>query len=81
MTIGKISIKPTEHYWQYHSDVDWEQVIRTILSPTKVHPNKRHGKNRWTYIKAYKDYIIEIHAEKDQIDEIIWVINAFKVMR
>lgn len=81
MTIGKISIKPTEHYWQYYSDVDWEQVIRTILSPTKVHPNKRHGKNRWTYIKAYKDYIIEIHAEKDQIDEIIWVINAFKVMR
>lgn len=81
MSIGKISIRPTQHYFMYHADVDWELVITTILSPTKTHPNIRHGKNRWTYIKAFKNYVVEIHAEKDPVDEIIWVINAFKVQR
>lgn len=81
MGIGKISIRPTQHYLLYHADVDWELVITTILSPNKTHPNARHGKNRWTYIKLFKNYVVEIHAEKDPVDEIIWVINAFKVQR
>ncbi len=81
MNIGKISIRPTDHYLAYHSDVDWDLVVRTVLSPNKVHLNKRHGKNRLTYIKISKDYVVEIHAEKDQIEEIIWIINAFKVKR
>ena len=51
MTIGKISIQPTKHYLRDHSDVDWILVIKAILSPTKIHQNKRHGKNRWTYMR------------------------------
>ncbi len=81
MTIGKISIRPTEHYQRYHSDVDWDLVVRTVLSPTKVHPNKRHGKNRWTYLKAFSEYVVELHVERDMVEDIIWVINAFKVQR
>ncbi len=81
MTIGKISIRPTRHYVTEHSDVDWETVVRTVLSPTKVHPNKRHGKNRWTYIKAFNESIVEVHVERDNVEEIIWVINAFKAER
>jgi len=79
--IGKISIKPTDHYDLYHSDVGWHLVIKTILSPSKVHPNKRHGKQRYTYIKRFKKYVIEVHTEKDPIEDIIWVINAFKIGR
>lgn len=40
MTIGKISIKPTQHYKLYHSEVEWDLVIRTILSPNKTKPNR-----------------------------------------
>lgn len=81
MEIGKIRIRPTNHYLTEHSDVSWDLVITTILSPHKVHPNKQHGKRRLTYIKKFKTYIIEVHAEKDPIEPIIWVINAFKVKR
>ena len=81
MGIGKISIKPTTHYLAYHNDVSWDLVIQAVLSPTKIHPNKRHGKNRLTYIKSFKEFVIEIHAEQDQQEEIIWVINAFKMQR
>ena len=81
MTIGKISIRPTEHYLLYHSDVNWDLVIKTVLSPDKSRPNKRLGKNRFTYIKYFKDFIIEIHAKKDSIENLIWVINAFKARR
>ena len=81
MTIGKISIRPTNHYLIHHSDVEWDLVIATILSPNKTRQNKRHGKNRFTYIKKFKKYIIELHVERDPIEDIIWVINAFKVMR
>ncbi len=76
--VGKISIRPTEHYLRDHSDVEWDLVIIAILSPTKTHPNKQHGKNRFTYIRNFQKYIIEVHAEKDNVEEIIWVINAFK---
>lgn len=81
MGIGKISIKPTRHYETCHNDVEWDLIITAILSPNKVKPNKRHGKNRFTYIKRFKQFIVEIHVEKDPIEEIIWVINAFKIRR
>lgn len=79
MSIGKISIIPTNHYLEYHSDVDWCLVILTILSPDKTHPNKRHGKNRFTYIKRFRKYIIEVHIEKDNVESKIYVINAFQM--
>ncbi|MBN1157520.1 hypothetical protein JXA85_07915 [Candidatus Woesearchaeota archaeon] len=81
MTIGKISIKPTKHYELHHSDVEWDLVIVTVLSPDKVKPSKRHGKNRFTYIKIFKEFIIELHTERDSVEDIVWVINAFKVER
>jgi|TARA_Y100000294_G_C8517677_1_gene321563 hypothetical protein len=81
MTIGKISIRPTKHYLLEHSDVEWDLVVTTILSPTKTHPNKRLGKDRFTYIKKFKNYIIEVHTKNDYIEDKIWVINAFKVRR
>lgn len=81
MIIGKISIRPTTHYLQNHADVDWDLVIMAILSPTKTHPNKRLGKDRFTYIKKFKEYVIEVHTKNDEIEQKIWVINAFKVER
>ena len=81
MSIGKISIRPTKHYLQEHSEVDWCLVVTTILSPHKTHQNKRLGKDRFTYIKRYKKYIIEVHTKNDHIENHIWVINAFKIRR
>ncbi|HLC56296.1 MAG TPA: hypothetical protein VJJ23_03615 [Candidatus Nanoarchaeia archaeon] len=81
MTVAKINIKPTNHYLLEHSDVGWDLVIMTILSPTKTHPNKRLGKDRFTYIKKFKKYIIEIHTKNDNINNVIWVINAFRNWR
>lgn len=81
MNIGKTSIRPTFHYLTFHSDVEWDLVVKTVLSPTKTHENKRYGKNRVTYIKASEKQIIEIHAERDEINQIIWVINAFRMER
>ena len=81
MVIGKLSIRPTEHYLLYHSDVSWNLVIGTILSPTKVRPNKRLGKDRFTYIKYSKEFVIEVHVKRDLIEDVIWVINAFKIRR
>lgn len=79
--IGKISIRPTKHYLMHHSDVEWDLVIKTVLSPDKTKPSKRHGKNRFTYIKKFKNFVIEVHTEKDIVDNIILVINAFKIRR
>ena len=81
MTIGKISIRPTKHYVQEHADVEWDLVVTTILSPTKTHPNKRSGNDRFTYVKRFKKFVIEVHTKNDQFEENIWVINAFKTMR
>ena len=81
MIVSKINIRPTKHYLLYHADVEWDLVIKTILSPTKSRPNKRKGKDRFTYIKYFKDYVVEIHVKKDLIENIIWVINAFKMGR
>ncbi len=81
MLIGKINIKPTKHYFLYHSDVSWDLIIKTILSPTKSRLNKRKGKDRFTYIKYFKDFVIEVHVKKDIIVALMWVINAFKMGR
>jgi len=81
MTIGKISIRPTKHYSLEHSDVNWDLVVTTILSPTKTHPNRRLGKDRFTYIKRFKKFVIEVHTKNDYVENKIWVINAFKVSR
>ena len=81
MIISKINIRPTKHYLLYHADVEWDLVIKTILSPARSRPNKRMGKDRFTYIKYFKDYVVEIHVKKDSIENIIWVINAFKMGR
>lgn len=81
MNISKISIKPTKHYLDEHSDVEWHLIVAAILSPNKTKENKRHGKNRFTYIKIFKKHVIEVHVEKDVVNEVIWVINAFKLRR
>lgn len=81
MVISKLSIRPTKHYLLYHSDVSWDLVIKTILSPTKVRLNKRLGKDRFTYIRYSKEFVVEIHVKRDPVEDIIWVINAFKIRR
>ena len=81
MQVGKINIRPTKHYLLYHADVPWDQVIATILSPSKTHPNERLGKDRYTYIKYHKKSVIEIHVKIDSIENMIWVINAFRIKR
>lgn len=81
MIIGNIKIRPTKHYLRYHSDVEWSSVIRTILSPTETRANKKYGKDRFTYIQRTGKLIVEVHAEKDNVRRIIWVINAFKDRR
>lgn len=81
MTIGKISIRPTKHYLLHHSDVEWDLVIMTILSPDSVKPSKRHGKRRFAYMKRFRKYVIEIHTERDYVEDTVWVINAFKIGR
>lgn len=75
-----MNIKPTVHYLTFHQDVSWDLVILVILSPTKVFPNKRRGKNRYTYIKYFKKYSVEVHVEID-VNRYVWVINAFKNAR
>ncbi|MFH1181326.1 MAG: hypothetical protein V1702_00030 [Candidatus Woesearchaeota archaeon] len=81
MIVGKTNIRPTTHYLIYHSDVEWDIVIATRLTPTKSHPNRRLGKDRFTHTKVFKEFIIEIHTKEDEINDIIWVINAFKMVR
>jgi len=79
--ISKTSIRPTAHYLIFHSDVKWDLVVKTVLSPTKTRLNKRHGKRRFSYIKVFKKFVIEVHAEIGPIEETIWVINAFRMRR
>ena len=62
-----LDIKPTVHYLAFHQDVAWDLITLAILSPTKVFPNKRRGKNRYTYLKC------EVDLNKN-----VWIINAFK---
>tara|TARA_Y100000310_G_scaffold273269_1_gene288653 strand:+ start:1874 stop:2113 length:240 start_codon:yes stop_codon:yes gene_type:complete len=70
-------VEPTLHYALNHANVEWELVLLTVLSPTKIKPNKRYGKDRLTFIRTMKNQIIEVHAKKDPMNT-IWVINAFK---
>ena len=72
-------IRPTQHFVKYHSDVDWEFVVRTILSPDKTRAEKIQ--NRFTYVKKFKKHVVEVHAEHSENEMIIWVINAFKMER
>ena len=74
-----IKVRPTEHYLKYHSDVDWELVVRTVLSPDKI--RKEKIKNRYTYIKRFEKFAIEIHCEYSVEELTVWVINAFKMDR
>ena len=74
-----IKVRPTEHYLKYHSDVDWELVVRTVLSPDKI--RKEKIKNRYTYIKRFERFAIEIHCEYSVEELTVWVINAFKMDR
>lgn len=74
-----IKVWPTGHYIKYHSDVDWELVIRTVLSPNKV--RKERIPNRYTYVKRFRKFVIEIHAEYSEEELAIYVINAFKMMK
>jgi hypothetical protein len=54
-----IKIRPTEHYLKYHADVDWELVIRTILSPNKT--RKEKIAKRYTYVKRFEKFTVEVH--------------------
>jgi len=72
-----LDIKPTVHYLAFHQDVTWDLITLAILSPTKVFPNKRRGKNRYTYLKCFKKYAVEVHVEVD-LNKNVWIINAFK---
>lgn len=73
------SIKPTNHYLKYHSDVDWELVIKTILSPDKTRKEAKAG--RYTYVKRFTKFVVEVHCEFDETEMIIWIINAFSMER
>jgi hypothetical protein len=81
LNIRKIDIRPTQHYLLYHSDVEWDLIVATILSPAKTRPNKRYGKERFTYLKRFRKFVIEVHVERDPVENTIWVINAFKIRR
>ncbi|MAE13342.1 hypothetical protein CMO92_02145 [Candidatus Woesearchaeota archaeon] len=81
MNLGKINIRPTIHLLKHHNDLPWDLVVSTILSPTKTHPNKRKGKDRFTYIKYTKERIIEVHTKEDPVNQTIWAINAFQTKR
>lgn len=74
-----IKVRPTKHYLRFHSDVDWELVIRTVLSPDKT--RKERVANRYTYVKRFKKFAVEVHAEYSAEELTIWVINAFKMER
>jgi hypothetical protein len=81
MLICKINIRPTKHYFEHHSDVSWDLIIKTILSPDKSRLNIRKGKDRFTYIKYFKKCVVEVHTKNDIAESIIWVINAFEMGR
>jgi len=79
--IGKRSIFPTNHFIIHHSDVEWDLVLNTVLCASKSWCNRRYGKNRFTYVKKYKKFVIEVHAQKDEVNQLLWIINAFKMPR
>ncbi len=81
MIVGKTNIRPTKHYLLEHLDVEWDLVVLTILSPTKTHPNRRLGKDRFTYLKKFREFIIEVHTKNDEVNNVLWIINAFKIGR
>lgn len=74
-----IKVRPTPHYLRYHSDVDWDLVVRAILSPDKTRAERIT--NRYTYIKRFEKFAIEIHCEYSPEELTMSVINAFKMER
>lgn len=74
-----IKVKPTGHYLKYHSDVDWELVVRTVLSPNKT--RQERIENRYTYVKRFEKFAVEVHCEYSVEELTMWVINAFKMER
>ena len=72
-----LKLRPTDHYTKYHSDVDWELVARTVLSPNKV--RRERMQNRYTYMKRFRKFVVEVHAEYSEEELAIYVINAFKM--
>jgi len=74
-----IKVRPTSHYIKYHSDVEWELVIRTVLSPNKV--REERIQNRYTFVKRFRKFFIEVHAEYSDKELVIYVINAFKMLK
>ncbi|PIU21539.1 MAG: hypothetical protein COT15_01680 [Candidatus Diapherotrites archaeon CG08_land_8_20_14_0_20_34_12] len=72
-------IRSTIHYLTFHNNVSWDLVVATILSPNKIRLNSQYGKNRFTFVKIFGDFAIEVHVKKDE--NFIWVINAFKMGR
>ena len=81
MDIGRSNVLPTDHFLKYHSDVDWDLVLDTVISPHISRQNKRLGNDRFTYIRKFKKFVIEIHAIKIENECKILVINAFKMVR
>ena len=75
--VARSVIRPTRHYLEHHSDVGWEMVLLTVLSPSRTRPNTRLGEGRYTYIKYFKRSVIEVHVRVDN-EENVWVINAFQ---
>lgn len=74
-----LKVRPTKHYLRYHIDVDWELVVRTVLSPDKIRRGKL--KNRYTYVKKFRKWVVEVHTEYSLEELTMWVINAFKMAR
>jgi len=76
-SFGKRTVRPTRHYIENHSDVDWDAVLLTVLSPTWTHQNPRYGKDRHTFLRTTRNSTIEVHVKIDNEGN-VWVINAFR---
>ena len=69
MVIGKISIKPTDHYLEHHAeDVPWYKVVEIIL--TTKNPRKKGNK----FEIENEDYYVLFEIK----DKVLYVINAKK---
>jgi hypothetical protein len=55
-------------------------VILAVLSPSRWYATPRLGKDRYTFIRFMKKYVIEVHLRIDG-ERNAWIINAFKKER
>lgn len=72
-----IRCRPTPHYWKFHSDVGWELVLKTVMSPDKI--RKSRVANRYLYFKKFKKWYVRVDLEYK--NGMAFVINAFKKPR